>query len=87
MKLKKFGECAAQLRATLQQSGEASRVVYHLGLCLLLKGDSEEAMRQLQRVAAGPPDGYGRYAAWAIANEQVRRERYDAAEAALAEAV
>src|SRR5258707_5103147 len=81
LKLKKFDECAAQLRATLEQSGEASRVLYHLGLCLLLKGDAEEGLRQLQAVGA---NGYGRYAAWAIANEYVRQARYDAAEAALA---
>ena len=84
LKLKKFDECAAQLRATLEQSGEASRVRYHLGLCLLLKGDSEEGLRQLQAVAG---NGYGRYAAWAIANEHVRQARYEAAEAALAGAV
>jgi tetratricopeptide (TPR) repeat protein len=85
MKLEKLEECASQLRATLESAGDDPRVRYHLGLCLLLQGRSEEALRQLQPLAAAPqPNVYGRYAAWAIANDCIRREQYAEAEAALA---
>ena len=84
LKLGKFDESVAQLRAVLKQSGDDPRVMYHLGLCLLLKGDSEEALRLLQGVAEHSSNGYCRYASWAIANDHVRQERYAAADAALA---
>jgi tetratricopeptide (TPR) repeat protein len=85
MKLDRLDECASQLRATLESGGDDPRIRYHLGLCLLLQGQSEEGVRELRPLAAAPQsNGYARYAAWAIANDYIRREQYAEAEAALA---
>lgn len=62
---------------------EDARILYHLGLSHLLKGEPEEAIPLLERAAAFDTDVYGRYAAWAIANHHSGQHRYDVAAATL----
>ena len=63
---------------------EDARVLYHLGLCHSFQGECEQAMLCFERAMRQEPGGYGRYAAWAIANHHVRRREYAEADAVLA---
>jgi tetratricopeptide (TPR) repeat protein len=52
-----------------EQQWCAVRVQYHLGLCILNRGDSDRAARVFREVQGMPEAGnYRRYASWALAN-------------------
>ena len=68
----------------LRSLPEDARVLYHLGLCLSLEDDCEQAMPYFERAMRQQPVSYGRYAAWAIANHHVRQRQYAEADAILA---
>ena len=68
----------------LRSLPEDARVLYHLGLCHSFQGECEQAMHYFERAMRMEPGGYGRYAAWAIANQHVRRRQYAEADAILA---
>jgi tetratricopeptide (TPR) repeat protein len=81
LKHRRFDAAADQLRALPQDA----RVLYHLGLCLLLNDETADAMTLFERAAVQQKtDLYGRYAAWAIANHYAGQQRYAEAEAVLA---
>jgi tetratricopeptide (TPR) repeat protein len=79
LKHHRFDDAADQLRALPQDA----RVLYHLGLCLLLKAETAQAMPLFERAAQQKTDPYARYAAFAIANHHVQQQRYADAEAVL----
>ncbi len=77
--------CAEALSRLMETGGRQPRLVYHLGLCLIHAGKSEEAARLLAEVKSDANgNGYGRYAAWAIANEHLRQGQMELAAAELA---
>ena len=83
LKLNQYDECLARLR-WLAASVPEPRVVYHLGLCLLRKGETGQAFQVLEDLATRDSQSdCGRLAAWIVANEHIRAGRYEEAAAAL----
>jgi tetratricopeptide (TPR) repeat protein len=80
-----YSACAAALQQLIGTAGRQPRLTYHLALCLLHTGQTEQAAQLLAEVkSAAGADGYGRYAAWALANEHVRQGRPELAAQELA---
>lgn len=83
LKLNQYDECLARLR-WLAASAPEPRVVYHLGLCLLRKGETGQAFQVLEDLATRDSQSdCGRLAGWIVANEHIRAGRYEEAAAAL----
>lgn len=78
-------EAEGRLRELASDGGAAdARALYHLGVCLALNGKAGEASPYFERAARDRSSDYGRYAAWALANEHIGQGRYAEAEAILA---
>ncbi|MBM3317101.1 MAG: tetratricopeptide repeat protein [Candidatus Eisenbacteria bacterium] len=77
LRLGSYDQCLSRLQALLESAGRQPRFLYHVGLCLLLKGENAAAFQVFRELMADPSAGeYGRYATWAMANEQIREGKY-----------
>jgi tetratricopeptide (TPR) repeat protein len=68
MKLGHIDLALARLQKLSEAADRPAHLEYHIGLCLLQKGKSEEALGVLKRSARDPSAPHAQYSAWAIAN-------------------
>lgn len=77
LRLGSYDQCLARLKALRESAGRQPRFLYHVGLCLLLKGETAAALQVFHELTADPSAReYGTYATWALANERIREGKY-----------
>jgi tetratricopeptide (TPR) repeat protein len=76
LRLGRAQDALVQLLRLASAGSPSPRVLYHLGLCLLAVGQRDEGRMMLTQLMSGDHrQHYAEWAAWAVANEEIRDGR------------